>query len=253
VDDEAAFQEEIRKAYANNNIPESEIPDWVSNGEPMPPCLSEGYGGCPSEEFFCGTDGKDPGCTSSPYKETNPSMKTGAVAGFTILGLAVFATVAYVFHMRSIKKQKKRLRKVFARQVAKRVDLRGSVSQLNPNDLASEFKRIDKGIKEGGSADGYISKEELWDFVQSGKAGDISEKDFDALFEAMDIQNRGKVNFVEFAGFMSECADEVREIAKETPKNTGRMSPEERLQAASLRLSTIKMTIPADFEDDETV
>jgi hypothetical protein len=89
---------ELCKAYSNNNILQSEIPDWVSNREPMPLYLSEGgHGGCCIEEFLCAADSKDPGCTSSPYKESNHFMKTGVVTGFTILGLAIAAAVAYVF------------------------------------------------------------------------------------------------------------------------------------------------------------
>ena len=41
----------------------------------------------------------------------------------------------------------------------------GSTLQLEPEDLADEFRRIDS------SNDGNIQREELWDFVSSGKAG----------------------------------------------------------------------------------
>ena len=110
--------------------------------------------------------------------------------------------------------QKKRLRKQFAQQVARRVDLRGSVSQLNPTDLLAEFERIDTGLK-GGTSDGFISREELGEFVSSGKAGEMSERDFNLLFDSMDIKGRGKVNFVEFCAFMSSCGEEIQELAKE--------------------------------------
>jgi len=246
--DETAFRSATLQAYRDANIIESEIPSWILNAnEPIPDCLfSEFMGGnCPTEEFFCSEQGNDPSCTESIYQEPAASMKSGAIAGFCILALVVVGAIGYAIHRRAIKKQKKRLRKVFAHQVAKRVDLRGSVSQLNPEDLAAEFKRIDKGIKEGGSADGFISKDELWEFVGTGKAGEISERDFDALFDAMDTKGRGKVNFVEFAAFMSTCSDEVREIvAEEQAKRGGTggrgSSSDVRLRAASMRLSTLK-------------
>ena len=108
----------------------------------------------------------------------------------------------------------KRLRKQFAQQVARRVDLRAYVSKLNPTDLLAEFERIDTGVK-GGTSDGFISREELWEFVSSGKAEEMSERDFNLVFDSMDIKGRGKVNFVEFCAFMSSCGEEILELAKE--------------------------------------
>lgn len=253
VADEAGFQSALLQAYREANIVQNEIPAWVVDADqPIPDCVFSDFvgGNCPTEEFFCSEQGNDPSCTDSIYQEPSASMKPGAIAGFCILALVVVGAIGYSLHRRAIKKQKKRLRKVFARQVAKRVDLRGSVSQLSPEDLAAEFKRIDKGIKEDGSADGFISRDELWDFVSSGKAGEISEKDFDALFDAMDTKGRGKVNFVEFAAFMSTCSDEVREIVAEEQAKGGGSSggrgntSDARLHAASMRLSTLKK--PAD-------
>ena len=248
--DESAFRTAILQGFRDANIVESEIPSWILNAnEPIPDCMfSELSGGnCPSEEFFCSEQANDPSCTESTYQEPSASMKPGAIAGFCILGLVFAGVIGYVLHKRAIKRQKKRLRKVFAQQVAKRVDLRGSVSQLNPEDLAAEFKRIDTGIKEGGSADGFISKAELWEFVGTGKAGEISQKDFDALFDAMDTKGRGKVNFVEFAAFMSTCSDEVREIVADEKARSGGAggrgstgSSAARLHSASMRLSTLK-------------
>jgi Ca2+-binding EF-hand superfamily protein len=85
---------------------------------------------------------------------------------------------------------------------------------LNPTDLLAEFERIDTGLK-GGTSDGFISREELGEFVSSGKAGEMSERDFNLLFDSMDIKGRGKVNFVEFCAFMSSCGKEIQELAKE--------------------------------------
>ncbi|KAL7528881.1 hypothetical protein ACHAWF_002750 [Thalassiosira exigua] len=239
-DEEAAFLEKVRSAYGEFNIAEDEIPDWVKDGRPMPKCLAVDYGGCPTEEVYCGENGMDPGCTASPYQEPSASMKPGAIAGFCILAIVVVAAICYSFHRRSVAKQRKHLRKEFALQVTKRIDLRGSVSQLNPDDLAAEFKRIDRGTK-GGSSDGFISRDELWEFISSGKAGEMSERDFNALFDAMDIKGRGKVNFVEFCAYMSSCSDEIREVAGEG-KGEGRMSADERLEAASMKLSQRKLT-----------
>ena len=60
--DDETFLEEVRKAYAIHNIVEEEIPQWVKAGNEMPACLTESFGECPSEEYFCGMKtGTDPG------------------------------------------------------------------------------------------------------------------------------------------------------------------------------------------------
>jgi hypothetical protein len=141
----------------------------------------------------------------------------------------------------------KRLRKQFAQQVARRVDLRAYVSKLNPTDLLAEFERIDTGVK-GGTSDGFISREELWEFVSSGKAEEMSERDFNLVFDSMDIKGRGKVNFVEFCAFMSSCGEVIQELAKEEKAGGNR---DEKLNTASRRILMRKLEV--DQEDELSV
>lgn len=237
--DQTSFVEQIQQAFDTYNITADDTPDWVKNGESVPSCITEAFGGCPTEDDYCGPNGVDPSCTTSPYQNPPASMKPGPIAGFTILAIVVVAIVGFILHKRSIKNQQKRLRKQFALQVAKRVDLRGSVSQLNPTDLLDEFKRIDQV----GTSDGFISREELWEFVSSGKAGEMSEKDFNLLFDSMDVKGRGKVNFVEFCAFMSSCGEEIHELAREEKEKYSR---DEKLYAASRRLSQRKINVEED-------
>lgn len=56
--------------------------------------------------------------------------------------------------------------------------------------IPDEFDHIDKD--KGGT----ISKDELKTFLKSGKIGDISDKDVDAMWAAIDIDNSGEVDFV---------------------------------------------------------
>lgn len=145
-----------------------------------------------------------------------------------------------------MKKRTRCLRRVFAAQVAQHVDLRGSVSQLPPDKLAQEFRRIDRGLREStaGTADGYITREEPWEFLSTGKAGELSEKDFNALFDAMDVQKRGKVNFVEFCSYLSDCSKEIKEVQKSQEgmgtRHDRRGSADDRLMAASVKISALK-------------
>lgn len=244
LNDQTSFVEQVQQAFQTYNITEGDTPLWVKNGESVPTCIAEAFGGCPTEDDYCGPTGVDPSCTDSPYQNPPPSMKPGPIAGFSILAIVVVAIVGYFLHRRSVKSQKKRLRMQFAQQVAKRVDLRGSISQLNPSDLLAEFKRIDKSVV-GGTSDGFISREELWEFVSSGKAGEMSEKDFNLLFDSMDVKGRGRVNFVEFCAFMSSCGDEIHELAKEKKEGYSR---DEKLYAASRRISTRKLDV--EGQDD---
>jgi len=157
--------------------------------------------------------GNDPECSESPYQEPPASMKPGYIALFTLLGVFFVGGIAYYFHRRKLERQKNRYKRLFARQVAQRIGVAGSVSQLPPEALLAEFKRIDKGLRRSSRhMDGYISKDELWRFLSSGKAGEITESDFNALFDAMDPEKRGKVNFVEFCAFLSTCREEFREV-----------------------------------------
>ena len=81
------------------------------------------------------------------------------------------------------------------------------MSQLPPEKLLTEFQHIDKA-----HADGFIPKDELWEFLSSGKVGEISESDFNALFDSMDLKKRGKVNFVAFCAFLGTCSEAFREV-----------------------------------------
>ena len=103
-----------------------------------------------------------------------------------------------------MKSQKKCLCKQFVQQVAKHVNLKGSVTQLNPMDLLAEFKHVDKSVK-GETSNLFLLREELWGFVSFGKAREMSERDFNLLFDSIDIKGRGKVNFLELCAFMSSC------------------------------------------------
>ena len=138
----------------------------------------------------------------------------------------------------------KSLCKQFAQQVARRVALRASVSQLNPMDLLAESERIDTGVK-GGTSEGSISREELWEFVSSVKAGEMSERNFNLLFDSMDIKGRGNVNFVELCAFMSSCGKEIQELAKEEKAGGNR---DEKLNAASRRISKRKLEVEQEDE-----
>jgi hypothetical protein len=68
------------------------------------------------------------------------------------------------------------------------IDLRASMRRLAPEALALKLKKIDSETQNG-----HISKEGLWNFLSTGKAGDLFESDF-----------------LELCTFMGKCSDEYR-------------------------------------------
>jgi hypothetical protein len=187
--------EAIQTAYITYNVAgENQVPVPMQGQ-----CLT---GACPSEIDWCKTD---PECSESPYQEPDGSVKSGAIAGFTVAGIVLLMAALYALHAWTAQQQARRYKAKFAKRIADTIDVRGSMRQLRPEALASEFKRIDSE-----SQDGSISKEALWTFMSSGKAGELSESDFNALFAAIDLDQNGSVDFMEFCTFMGQCSDEYR-------------------------------------------
>ena len=114
----------------------------------------------------------------------------------------------YYFHRRALKKQELRNRRKFAERIAETVNLVGSTRKLTPDAVAQEFKTI---CKTSCSSDGCITREALWEFLDSGKVGTLSKKDFDAMFAAIDLDQDGIVDFLEFAAYLGRCGDELEE------------------------------------------
>jgi len=182
----------LQNEYNSNNIPQNERIPLLAD-----PC---GEGRCPTEEQWCT---QDPSCSESPYQEPPASVKPGVIAGFVIAGVVLLVAVLYAIHRYLVAQQAKRYRITFAKRIADTINVQSSVRSLSPEALAEEFKQIDSKVQ-----DGKLSKDELWEFISSGKAGEMDQRDFDALFAAMDLDKSGSVDFLEFCAFMGKCHDE---------------------------------------------
>jgi hypothetical protein len=187
----------ILTAYSTHNVPEADETPIPMEGE----CFS---GACPAEKDWCKTD---PECSESPYTEPEGSVKSGAIAGFTVAGIALLIAVLHGLHVLRATQQAKRYKTKFAERMAAKIDLRASMRQMAPEALAREFKKIDSETQNC-----HISKEALWNFLSTGKAGELSESDFDGLFAAIDLDQSGTVDFWEFCTFMGKCSDEYRSV-----------------------------------------
>ena len=179
------------------------VPDAYRVALPMEECFT---GACPTEQEWCQ---KDPQCSTSPYQEPPASVKPGAIAGFTIAGLIVLIIAMYLLHRWSLSRQQSRYKTVFAQRIADTIDVNKSMRTLPPQALAEEFAKIDSQQK-----DGVISKDELWEFLSTGKAGEMSKSDFNALFTAIDLDNNGTVDFLEFCSFIAKCNGEYAKANK---------------------------------------
>lgn len=160
------------------------------------------WGRCPTEEEWCTID---PECATPLYVEPNGTVDAGVIAGFTVAGFVIIIGLLYVWHLRAMSKQAERNRVKFARRIAETIKLEGSTRQLTPDSLAAEFKLR-------SAADGTISKDDLWNFLASGQAGAMSQADFDALFAAIDLDDSGAVDFLEFCTYMGHCNEEFEHV-----------------------------------------
>jgi hypothetical protein len=151
---------------------------------------------CPTEEDWCS---QDPECSTSPYQEPSASLKGGALSGFIISGIILLLFLFFLVHRWLSNRQIKRYKTIFAKRIAETITVNKSFRSMEPADLAEEFKKVDLQTE-----DGLITKDDLWEFISSGKAGEISESDFNALFAAIDTDGDGQVDFLAFCAFMGQ-------------------------------------------------
>lgn len=216
----------LNEDYDNFNVPamnRAVVP--LESNEAMP-------GTYPNETEWCGGIIDDAGCTVSPYVEPDPQFTGGAIAMFVVIGVLGFSIIAYSIHKYILGKQKKRIQLHMVRGIAQNITIASSAGQMDGEALLKEFEHMDKD--KGGT----ISKEEMKDWMADGKLGEISDKDFDALWVAMDTDSSGEVDFVEFASYLSGCGEAFDEVFQER-KN---MTREELVKRMSQRLSMKHVT-----------
>ena len=196
--DEEAFVSGLKAAWDTNNVQE----DSVSRGGAVPmqrECLGSV---CATEKDWCRLD---PNCSKSPYQEPPAKIKAGVVAGFIVAAAVVLLGIVIGLYNLRLKRQRERMRLHFATRIAETIKSPDLI--MDPDALKEEFNLIDSG-KEGGG-DGYISKDELKDFMASGKMGTMDKKDFEMLYLALDADGDGQVDYLEFCSFLNLCAGDI--------------------------------------------
>lgn len=211
-------------------------------------CLAgEGETSCVTEEQWCELD---PACSESPYQEPGATMLAGPIAGVVLALCAGLIAALYLLHRKILGDQKKKIRQVFAKQIAGGVTIQSGKS-LTMEDISLQFKNIDKSRDGLVSVDDnriclpllfllcfsscgrhssfpltffihpslnmQIDKEELHGFVMTGDAITMSESDFELMFVALDSDGSGNINYTEFVAFINLCVEEFNEngIAQE--------------------------------------
>ena len=178
-------------------------------------------------------------------------MNGGGIALIVVLCI-VFLSAAFCLIYRHAKaSQKKRIKEHLIGAMARNIAIAPAAGQLDPSELKREFDRVDKD--NGGT----ISKDELWEYICRGHVGTMSNKDFNAMWSVIDLDDSGEVNFVvsqfdliqtkivhscdtdidnalqEFIAFLSSCGDQFEKVHKEQEH----MKKEDIIQYASRRLS----------------
>eukprot|EP00581_Thalassiosira_minuscula_P030485 CAMPEP_0183762978 /NCGR_PEP_ID=MMETSP0739-20130205/9396_1 /TAXON_ID=385413 /ORGANISM="Thalassiosira miniscula, Strain CCMP1093" /LENGTH=540 /DNA_ID=CAMNT_0026001317 /DNA_START=32 /DNA_END=1654 /DNA_ORIENTATION=+ len=188
------FEAALAKAYDDANVTPAtrDATNFVAKG-----CVSD----CPSEEEICETD---PSCSVSPYQEPPGSLKGGAVAGITVACVIVVAAAMAAFFQYRMKQQEKRNKVHFCKAIAKHINVQ---STLTPDQLVAEFQNVDT------SHDGKINKAELKEFLDTGKLGEINDKDFETLWSVMDADGSGDVDFLEFCTYLGNCHEVYEDLS----------------------------------------
>jgi len=152
-----------------------------------------------------------------------------------VAGAVLLVVCLYSVHVYLVNQQKHRYRAAIAQRIVETIEVQKSMRSLSPELLAAEFKKIDSE-----TPDGRITKDELWEFLSSGKAGELSNKDFNALFAAMDADKSGYVDFLEFCSFLGQCHEEYTgaraNVGSGARSTTGRLSMAE---TAARRVSSV--------------
>ena len=185
---EEDFLKALNDFGSTYNVPNEDIASFPMQTS----CLIGNWAGgigveCPTEADFCTID---PSCSESPYKADEPTLSMPKVTGF-IVGVFVLLIIALVlFFRKRIHDTRVSARAKFAKAL---VSSSKWNSTSSPEELLELFQQIDT------SGDGLISKEELRVFMSKY---DISDKEFDVLFDSADQDNSGKVDFAEFSAIL---------------------------------------------------
>jgi hypothetical protein len=175
-----------------------------------------------------GGTGRECGYVQFPPSPEGHGLPPKIVAVIVIGVVALVSALATVLHQIRLRDQQQRFKKRFVQQIARNITIGPSPSCIPVEKLVEEVQHI-------GNAEGIITKPDLLQWMWDVKLEFISERDFDALWTAMDPEAKGEVNAIDFFVFLSACGNEFEQVYDEQQH----MPKMERLKLAARRLSNI--------------
>ena len=178
--------------------------------DPNGQCFQDKGGGSLSELYGnIGGTGKECGYVQfPPAPATGSRLSTGVIVAIAVTPVVVVLALAMLFHMHRLKDQEKRMKKRFIQQLARNIEIGESAHDISADKLLEAFKHI-------GGQDGLISKEDLGKWLNDLHMDFMSERDFDRLWDAMDMDGSGVVDPIDFTTFLAECGPQFKQVSRE--------------------------------------
>lgn len=193
-------------------------------------CPEDNGGGSLSQLFGdLGGKGDECGYVQFPVeKSSGTTLSTGVIVAMVVTPVVFVLVLAMLYHMRQIKIQERRMKKRFIQQLARNIEIGESARAISADKLSEAFTHI-------GGAGGLISKKDLAKWMTDLHMDFMSEKDFDKLWDAMDMDGKGVVDPIDFFHFLDECKSQFKEVHEEfsaLPKT-------EKIKISARRLSNL--------------
>lgn len=155
-----------------------------------------------------GGQGDECGYIQFPTDPIPESMSAGAIAAIAITPVVLVIVLGMLYHRHQLQQQEKRMKKRFIQQLARNIDIGPSAHQISAAKISEMYNHI-------GGQNGLISKQDLAKWLMDLNLDFLSERDFDRLFETMDMDGAGFVDPIEFCHFLNECEKQFQEVHSE--------------------------------------
>lgn len=195
-----------------------------SNGH----CPENKGGGSLSQLFGLGGQGDECGYVQFPV-DSGTTVSTGLIVAIAVTPVLVVLLLAALYHVYQIKKQEKRMKKRFIQQLARNIEIGESARAISADKLSDAFKHI-------GGKQGVIGKQDLAKWMNDLHMDFMSEKDFDKLWDAMDMDGKGVVDPIDFFHFLDGCKSQFKEVHEEFSS----LPKTEKIKITARRLSNLE-------------
>ncbi|KAL7578935.1 hypothetical protein ACA910_006906 [Epithemia clementina (nom. ined.)] len=158
------------------------------------------------------------------------SINVPLLVGVLVGGLCLLLTLFFTAHVWFLKRQEQRYKYRFVEQIARNIEIGPSPGLITPEKLAQEIQHICHGKN-------TISKADMMQWMNDIKLTFLSERDLNALWDAMDVHKDGYVDPIEFILFLSACGPQFAQVHAQHQ----RLPKTERLKLAARRLTNLAL------------